>query len=131
CMAAAQVSYPPAVTQTDLNAVIAAIPVAGTGSPTAVVDTNVGTPGPDNRFAPFMHTHPSKARKDRVLVSIIGYLDVTFKDSTGTASPFPSGVTPRCAVVAETTSGDTNVVNAQIDGTPTNTGMRIRITRTQ
>ena len=112
-------------TKAEVAAVQATIPTAGTGSPTAVVDQNSGVPGAAGVYAPFNHTHPSKARKDRVQTNTAGVVDVTF----GVA--FPAGVTPRCNAVAETASGVTDFINVQIDGTPTNTGMRIRVTRTQ
>lgn len=121
----------PLATKSSVTAVQAAIPTPGTGSPSAVVDSNTGVAGADTtKFAPFFHTHPSKARKGRVLVPVAGYVDVVFKDGAGATSPFATGA-PLCAVTAETTLGDTNVVNAQMDGQPTMNGMRIRITRTQ
>lgn len=125
--AAAQIDNP-SVTPSALDAAMAAvqatIPQAGSGSPTAVVDANSGTAGSPGLYAPFLHTHPSKARKGRVLVPITGFTDVTF------STAFPGGTIPLCSVVAETTAGDTNVVNAQIDGVTTATGLRIRVTRT-
>lgn len=120
---AQEVSTSPPDFTAALQAVQATIPTPGTGSPTAVVDSNTGSAGAAGMYAPFMHTHPSKARKGRVLVPATGFTDVTFSAAFTTGSPL-------CSVTAETTSGDTNVVNAQIDGQPTMTGMRIRITRT-
>lgn len=73
-------------------------------------------------FAIWNHTHASKARKGRVLISASGVLTVTF------STPFSTA--PLCAVTAEATAGDTNVVNTQIDGVTTASGMTIRVTRT-
>lgn len=100
------------------------IPQPSTIPPPSVADT--GAAGTMTmQYALANHTHASKARKGRVLVPVSGIFDVTF------GVPFTAGVAPLCAVTAETTAGDTNVVNAQIDGVTTATGLRIRITRTQ
>lgn len=107
----------------------AQIPTAATVAPPCISDTgSPGTPG-TLQFAPFNHTHCSKVRRERVLIPVAGVLPVTFKDAASGA-PFPFTRTPVCAVTAETAAGDANVVNAQIDGSPTLAGMTIRITRT-
>lgn len=117
--AMAQVSYPPSgITMSDVTA---AMPKPSTSAPPSVADSSV-TGTQTTTYALANHTHASKARRTRVLVPASGVLDVTF------STPFTSA--PVCSVTAETTLGDTNVVNAQMDGTPTMTGMRIRITRT-
>lgn len=114
-------SLSPPVTTDQLAAVQAQIPTPSSTMPPGVTDS--GSPGTlTTIYALANHTHASKARKGRVLTPAAGFLDVTF------STPFTT--TPVCAVTAETTSGDTNVVNAQIDGAPTATGMRVRITRT-
>lgn len=124
--AAAQDSYstltPPASTA-DVQAMQALIPTPATSNPAGPVDNNSGAVGTAGQYAPSNHTHPSKARKGRVLVPVGGFVDVAF------ATAFTTGA-PLCVVVAETTAGDTNVVNAQIDGATTMSGFRIRITRT-
>lgn len=128
--ALSQVSYPPPVLtnvptktemQSAINSITATIPTPATTVPPGVTDT--GSQGTMTTiYALANHTHASKARKGRVLVPTTNTLDVVF-------SPVFSG-TPICAVTAETTKNDNNVVNAQMDGTPTATGMTIRITRT-
>jgi hypothetical protein len=121
----AQTGYPPADTSAISGAVAtlqANMPTPSTTTPPGVADSGqTGTM--TTIYALANHTHASKARKGRVLVPATGVLPVTFSSAFG-------GV-PVCAVTAEATAGDTNVVNAQIDGTPTATGMAIRITRTQ
>lgn len=104
------------------GSVALAIPTASTIMPPCIGDIgSAGTAG-TLQFAPYNHTHCSKVRRGRVLSSAAGTLAVSF-------SPAFAG-TPICTVTAETTLGDTNVVNAQIDGPVTNTTMNARITRT-
>ncbi len=125
--AAAQLNNPPSLdvsgmaTAGQLAAVQASIPTASTTAPPSVADAGaVGSM--TSVYALANHTHGSKARKGRVLIPASGTLAVSFNQV------FVN--TPVCATTAETTSGDTNVVNAQIDGTPTTTSMTLRITRT-
>lgn len=114
----AQVTYPP-LSMADVQAVM---PQPASSAPPSVADASA-LGNTTTTYALSNHTHASKARKGRVLVPISGVFDVTFSVSfTGT---------PLCVLTAETTAGDTNVVNAQIDGVTTSTGFRIRITRTQ
>lgn len=111
--------------QARADAAIAAIPAPATTMPPGVSDSgSIGTQ--TTIYALANHTHASKARKGRVTVPVVG--GAVFADVTYSAA-FTGGGTPVCAVTAETAPGDTSVVNAQIDGTPTSTGMRIRITR--
>lgn len=102
------------------------VPVPATTAPPGGSDS--GTVGTMMEYARANHTHPSKARRERVLVPASGTLAITFRDTAGNPAPFTN--VPVCATSAETTKGDTNVVNAQIDGQPTTTGMTMRITRT-
>lgn len=95
-------------------------PQPATSAPPSVADNSAQ--GNVLRYAMENHTHASKARKGRVLVPVSGTFDVVFSSAMGSA--------PLCAVTAEATAGDTNVVNAQIDGVTTSTGFRMRITRT-
>jgi hypothetical protein len=123
CPAAAQVTITPEVTKQDVTDVQAKIPTAASSMPPSVADTSaVGTT--TTQYALANHTHASKARKGRVLVPASGIFDVVFN------TPFTTGA-PLCTLVAETAAGDTNVVNAQIDGVTMMTGFRLRITRTQ
>lgn len=125
--AAAQVVYPPAdtanlATKSDVAQVQSSMPAPSTVAPPSVAD-NGATGTMTQVYALANHTHASKARKGRVLVPVSGVFDVTF------GTPFTTGA-PLCVLTAETTAGDTNVVNAQVDGLTTMTGFRIRITRT-
>lgn len=125
---AAQISYPAQVdtstlaTKAEVQAVQSAIPSAASSAPPSVADASA-TGTMTTQYALANHTHASKARKGRVMVPASGTHAVTF----GTA--FTTGA-PLCVVTAETSAGDTNVVNAQVDGTTTTTGFTIRITRT-
>ncbi len=110
------ISYPPASPGITMQQVLAAMPQPAT-TPGAV-PTSAGTVGTAaTTYALADHTHPSKARRGRVLIPASGTLDITF-------SPSFLAV-PVCTVTAEATKGDTNVVNAQLDGPQT-----IRINRT-
>lgn len=44
---------------------------------------------------------------------------------------YPSGQVPIVVGVAQATFGATDVINVQLDGTPTNTAAKFRVTRTQ
>lgn len=109
-------------TTASVAAMAATIPAPASSAPPAIVDNNSGVLGTAGFYALATHTHPSKARKGRAQSTSAGVLDVTF-------SPVFTG-TPVCAVTAETTSGDTGVVNAQIDGPTSTTAARFRVTRT-
>lgn len=103
------------------GAVTLAIPTPSNVTPPSVADAStIGNM--TTIYALANHTHASKARKGRVLVPVSGVFDVVFTTAMGSA--------PLCAVTAEATAGDTNVVNAQVDGVTATTGFRIRITRT-
>jgi hypothetical protein len=123
----AQVVYPPPnastlATKAEVAQVQASMPAPSTTAPPSVAD-NSATGTMTTQYALANHTHASKARKGRVLVPSSGVFDVTFGAAFSTGAPL-------CVLTAETTAGDTNVVNAQVDGVTTMTGFRIRITRT-
>lgn len=100
------------------------IPTAATTAPPSVADSStVGTESAVYALA--NHTHASKARKARMTSATDGSLTWTF------SPPFASGVVPRVVAIAETTSGVTDVINVQIEGTPTNTACNLRVNRTQ
>ncbi len=44
-------------------------------------------------------------------------------------TPFPAGVTPMCNAIAQVASGNTDLFNVQIVGTPTNTQCVFQINR--
>ncbi len=99
------------------------IPQPGSGSPTAVVDANSGTAGADtSKYAPFMHTHPSKARKAKVSISSSTY---TWTYPTA----FDAGVTPIVNAIAQVASGNTDLFNVQVMGTPSATSCQFQINR--
>lgn len=107
----------------DAAQVDALLPKPATSMPPGVSD--VGALGTvPQRFAMENHTHASKARKDRLQCAADGTLTWTY------STPFTNGVVPRIVAVAETTSGVTDVINVQVEGTPTNTQAVLRVTRT-
>lgn len=119
----------PGITQAQLDAAVAgkadvaAIPQPGTGSPTAVVDANSGVAGSDpTKYAPFMHTHPSKVRKGKTTVNT-----ATFTWTYPTA--FDPGVTPIVNAIAQVGAGNTDLFNVQVIGAPGNTSCQFQINR--
>jgi len=88
---------------------IAVSPAVGAASPYARAD----------------HVHASKVRRARLPCAADGTLTWTY------STPFDVGVVPQIQAIVETAQGVTDVLNAQIEGTPTNTSCQIRITRTQ
>lgn len=99
------------------------VPTAATSAPPAVSDT--GAKGTDDMvYALATHTHASKARKVRMTSAADGSLTWTFNP------PFTNGVTPIISAIAETASGVTDVINVQVEGTPTSTTANLRVTRT-
>lgn len=110
------------VTQADLSAVMSAIPVAASSVPPSVSDT--GSTGTGSAYALANHTHACKFR--RGIASVSGNTVVwTYP------TPFPAGVTPVCNATAQVASGDTRLVNAQIQGVPTNTQCTFMVTTYQ
>lgn len=105
-------------------------PSPATTMPPGVADAGK-TGSMDTEFALADHTHASKARKDRLQTAADGTLTWTYKDINGDPAPFGVGVVPRIVAVAETAEGVTDVINAQIVGTPGNASCKIAVTRTQ
>lgn len=75
-------------------------------------------------YSPGDHTHPSDTRRERVQTATDGTATWTY------SAPFPAGVVPRIDAVAEAVFGSTDVINVQVDGTPTNVSCNLRVTRT-
>lgn len=100
------------------------MPTPATSAPPSVADTSA-TGTESMVFALANHTHASKARKARMTSAADGTLTWTFDP------PFSPGVTPIVVPVAETVPGVTDVVNVQLEGTPTNTSAKLRVNRTQ
>lgn len=98
-------------------------PEPATTVPPGVTDT--GALGNDMKYALANHTHASKARKERIQSAADGTITWTY------STPFPNGVVPRIAAVAEVASGVTDVVNVQVVDTPTNVSCKLLVNRTQ
>lgn len=99
------------------------VPAAATNAPPSVADSSaVGTQS--MVYALANHTHASKARKARMTSAADGLITWTFNP------PFTNGVTPIISAIAETATGVTDVINVQIEGTPTATAATLRVTRT-
>lgn len=91
-------------------------------APPSVSDSSVQ--GNIPRYAMENHTHASKVRKwaSPVQSNVTTYTWVY-------PSPFGAGVVPICSGIAQTGIGVADLVNVQIEGTPTNTQCVFRITR--
>lgn len=113
------ISYPPV----DVAAIYAAMPSPASAMPPAVADT--GQAGAASPYARADHTHATNNRKGRIQTASDGTVTVTFSPA------FDAGVVPRCNALVETGVGVTDVVNVQIEGTPTNTQVKFRVNRTQ
>lgn len=101
------------------------MPSPATSAPPSVADSSA-TGTQTAVYALANHTHASKARKIRAQSDTSGLLVWTFDP------PFAAGVVPRVVAVAETSGpAVTDVVNVQVEGTPTNTSCNLRVNRTQ
>lgn len=99
------------------------MPTPATSAPPSVADASAKGTG-DGVYALSNHTHASKARKARMTSAADGSVVWTF------SPPFTNGVTPIISAIAETGVGVTDVINVQIEGTPTSTSANLRVTRT-
>lgn len=114
--------YNPSITQEAFDELVAAVPPPAQFMPPGVADTGVMGTAP--RYAREDHTHASKARKTIASVqSNIGTYTWTYP------VPFAAGVVPICNGIAQTASGVSDLINVQVDGTPTNTQCVFRVTR--
>jgi|GEM_PF-2713225 len=106
-----------------IQSVAASVPLAGASVPPAVGDA--GSLGSDpTKFAREMHTHASKARKERKT----GVNTATYTWTFPTA--FGVGVVPICnAIVEDPADSGTDSYNVQISGVPTNSQVTFRIKR--
>lgn len=102
---------------------LAGQPQPASSQPPGVTDT--GALGDMmTQYALANHTHASKVRKGMTsTTSNVGTLTWTYP------TPFGAGVVPVCNGIAQTAPGVTDLVNVQIEGTPTNTQCVFRITR--
>lgn len=99
------------------------MPQPADNAPPSVADASAK--GDNLRYALENHTHASKARKVRAQCTADGLLVWNFDP------PFAPGVVPIVVGQAEAPANSTDVINSQLDGLATNTGCRIRVTRTQ
>jgi hypothetical protein len=102
---------------------VSAMPTPATSAPPGVNDTGGlgNTPG---RFAMENHTHPGKARKQRVLG--VGTATYTWTYP----NPFGAGVVPICNCIAEDPANSaSDSFNVQVVGAPSATQATFRIVR--
>lgn len=71
------------------------------------------------------HQIPFSAQKIRITTAADGTLTWTYP------IPYPAGYIPRVSAIAEAVAGNTDVINVQLDGAPTNLQAKFRVTRTQ
>lgn len=117
-------SQPPSVTPQQLAALQNTIPLPATATPPAIADTGtVGSQGGQDRYALANHTHASKARRARMQCAADGLLTWTFDP------PFPVGTLPRVQAIVEGAAGLADILNVQVEGTPTSTQVRFRVNR--
>lgn len=106
----------------DLGPIVASIPAPASVDPAPIATMPVV--GAASPYARADHVHPSTLRKARLQTATNGTLTWTFD------VPFPAGTVPRINAIAETAVGNTDVVNVQVEGTPTATQAVLRVTRT-
>ena len=112
------ISYPPV----DLSAIYAAMPAPSSADPSPIaVSPAAGAASP---YARADHVHASKSRRSRLQTASDGTLTWTYPTA------FDVGVVPQIQALVETGVGVTDVLNVQIEGTPTNTSCKLRVTRT-
>jgi hypothetical protein len=106
------------------GAVSVLLPTASTVMPPCISDA--GAPGTAGTmvFAPWNHTHCSKAR--RLIATSAADGSYTYDYS---AAPFTNP--PVCSAVAEVAAGITDIINVQIVGTPTISSAKFLVNRTQ
>lgn len=98
------------------------VPQPATAMPPGVSDN--GTKGSIPRYALEDHTHASKARKSRVTMSSAATTYVWIYPT-----PFDAGVVPVVNGIVQVPSGNTDLFNVQVMGTPTNTQCTFQINR--
>lgn len=105
-------------------ALASAMPTPANTDPQPIASSPVVGSDPA-QFARADHVHASKTRRSRLQCAADGTLTWTY------SVPFDVGVVPQIQAIVETATGVTDVLNAQIEGTPTATSCQIRVTRTQ
>lgn len=98
------------------------VPQPATTMPPGVSDT--GAKGSIPRYALEDHTHAGKARKGIAsIASNVGTYTWVYPTA------FAPGIVPICNGIAQAAVGNTDLINVQIEGAPTNTQCVFRITR--
>lgn len=106
-----------------VQAVASSVPVAASTDPAPIaVQPVIGAMSP---YARADHVHASKTRRSRLQTASNGTLTWTYPTA------FDVGVVPQILAIVETADGVVDVLNVQIEGTPTNTQCKIRVNRTQ
>lgn len=108
----------------DLNlyALTTQMPVAASTDPAPIAPTPVV--GVTQPYARADHVHPSRTRRGRVPTAADGTLTWVYP------IPFDTGIIPQIQAIVETAVGVADVLNVQIEGTPTNVSAKLRVTRT-
>lgn len=120
--AAAAVKTVNGLTPNAAGAVTLALPTAATTMPPCITDAgSAGTSG-TMLYAPFNHTHCSKAR--RIIADTAADGTYTYNYA---ATPFTNP--PVCTATARVPVGTSDVVNAQIVGVPSTTSMSVIVNR--
>jgi len=110
-------------TNSALSSVASTVPAASSADPAPIAVMPVA--GVTSPYARADHVHPSKTRRQRLQTAVDGTLTWTYPVA------FDVGVIPQIQAIAETAVGVTDVINVQIEGTPTNVSCKLRVTRTQ
>lgn len=106
----------------DVQAVSGEIPQPATAMPPGVADS--GAKGSSPLYALADHTHASKARKQTVTM---GSPATTYTWTYPTA--FATGVVPVVNAIVQVPTGNTDLFNVQVMGSPTNTQCVFQINR--
>ena len=110
-------------TNSALSSVASTVPAASSADPAPIAVMPVA--GVTSPYARADHVHASKSRRSRLQTASDGTLIWTYPTA------FDVGVVPQIQALVETGVGVTDVLNVQIEGTPTNVSCKIRVTRTQ
>lgn len=113
------VSYPPGLSASQVSSLV---PQPATSMPPGVSDS--GALGTSQKYALENHTHASKARKQIVTMSSASS---TYTWTYPTA--FSNGTVPIVSAIVQVASGNQDLFNVQVIGTPTATSCQFQINR--
>ncbi len=99
---------------------------AALSNATPLVDANTGSAGTSTSSARADHVHPLPTIVN--LASVTTATDGTYTWTYPVA--YAAGKVPNIQAICQATSGTTDVLNVQVDGVPTNTQCKFRVTRT-